>query len=309
MILKDIVELKSEYYKRTGKKLNLIRPKTFNEKLQWLKLFYKDYRMVICSDKLLAKKYLKYHGWGMYLPKTILVCDEIKMLNEESLPNECIIKTTHGSGNVMKYDADNSDMNFNKIKRMFNIWINQPYWNCMKEWAYNVVKPRIFVEEYLQDSKLVSLVDYKFMCFNGKCKLIFLVLNREKEEKMFVDFYDTNWNKLPFKRKYHSSKKVIQKPQQFEKMIEIAETISKDFPFLRVDFYIVNNKLYIGELTFFPGSGWEVFEPEYYDNVYGDLLKLPNIMQCISKYIQYIIFYRKIKQGEFHGLELWNLKE
>lgn len=304
MIIKDIIELKKEYYNRTGCKLHLLCPKSFNEKMQWLKLFYKNYQLVICSDKILAKKYLKKQGLGEYIPKTILTCDDAKKINEDLLPEKCMIKTTHGSGTVYKYEKC-EQRKFIRIQNEMNRCLKIPYWDCTKEWIYNVIKPRLLIEEYLEDGNNEYLTDYKFMCFNGKCELIFLVTERQNKEGMFVDFYDAQWNKLPFKRMYNTSDKYAAKPLHFDKMMQIAEKLSKNFPFLRVDFYIVDNKLFIGELTFFPGSGWEVFDPVDYDYYYGKLLKLPGYMECIKKYIEFLIFKKHIREGKIAGITLW----
>lgn len=306
MLIREICELKHEYYRRTGNRLHILNPKSFNEKLQWLKLFYKDYKIVICSDKLWVKKYLSKKGYSENIPKTLSVYNDADEISLDNLPSECVIKTSHGSGSVIMYNAHDAEYIFNIRKKLRN-WLKKPYMECTKEWQYNIVKPRIFAESCLKNEMEERLVDYKYMCFNGKCELIFLVLNRERKRDMYVDFYDTEWNKLPFSRAYNCSNKVFSKPKQFEKMKMIAEDLAKEFPFLRVDFYIVEDKVYIGELTFFPGSGWELFDPSSYDYYYGKMLKLPDIFQCIQKYKQLKRFLKQIKNNKWEGLELWEL--
>ena len=144
-----------------------------------------------------------------------------------------------------------------------------------REWAYKDVKPRIIIEAYMQEEGKNELTDYKFMCFNGKVECSFVCLNRTSEDGLNVDFYDKNWKKMPFERHYKNSNIILDKPSNYDLMIELAEKLSKDIPFVRVDFYDIDGKIYFGELTFYPGCGFEEFNPEEWDKKLGDLIKLP----------------------------------
>ena len=154
-------------------------------------------------------------------------------------------------------------------------WRKRNYYIVHREWPYKNIKPRIIIEKYMENDDKTELKDYKFMCFNGKVRCSFVCSDRYGKDGLKVDFYDLEWNKMPFQRHYPNSKKDIPKPKNYDLMIKLAEKLSSGIPFLRVDFYEINGKVYFGELTFFPGSGFEEFTPEEYDRMLGDMLELP----------------------------------
>ncbi len=158
-----------------------------------------------------------------------------------------------------------------------NKCLRKNYYYHSREWPYKNIEPRIICEEYMVDESGTELKDYKIMCFNGKAKCLFICLNRDSKKGLNVDFYDMEWNPMPFERHYPSSGTIIPKPKSFDKMVELAEKLSEDIPFVRVDFYDINGKLYFGELTFYPGAGFEEFTPESYDYKLGSWIELPNI--------------------------------
>ncbi|MEK5066209.1 ATP-grasp fold amidoligase family protein [Cytobacillus sp. FSL R5-0596] len=268
-------ELKKLFFKRLGYHLNLDEPKTFNEKLQWLKLNWKNPLIPICVDKLTVRDYVKQKGLGHTLNELIGVYENIKEIDFNKLPEKFVLKATHGSGwNIVCNDKKGID--WKTSKRKLKRWMNDNYYYHGYEWVYKEIKPRIISEKFLEDKKHDELLDYKFMCFNGEVKCLFICSGRNKEEGLKVDFYDVDWNLMPFYRKYPNSGKKIPKPEGFNMMIEYAKLLSEPFPFVRVDFYEVNGKIYFGELTFFPGSGLEFFSPESYDNLLGSWIELPS---------------------------------
>lgn len=282
-------KIEEAYRRRMHKELNFNNIQTFNEKMQWLKLYYRDYKVVLCADKLHAKTYLRQHGLGNYVPKTLAIYHSTKDINYDKLPNKFVIKTTHGSGYVIVC-IDKEALDCKKANEMLDRWLEIKYGAITHEWFYDVLKPRIFVEEYLEDAENAMPIDYKFLCFNGKCKLIFTVKNRELKRDMYMDFYDRDWNKLPFGRLYHTSRDGVKKPDRLEEMLEIAESLAVDFPFVRIDFFLCNGRLYIGEMTFIPGNGHEAFRPSRYDGIYGAELELPDKKYLRRKKIEYLRF-------------------
>ena len=156
-------------------------------------------------------------------------------------------------------------------KNKLNKSLKKNYFYPGREWSYKNVKPRIIAEEYIG----TGLIDYKFLCYNGKVKNMFTCSGREKG-RLFVDFFDLNWNHLDFKRHYPNSETELKKPKNFEKMIEFSEIISKELLFARIDFYNIDGKIYFGEITFYPGSGFEEFTPDEWDLRLGEMIKLNN---------------------------------
>lgn len=282
-------DLKEKYKLHTGKKLNINNPQSYNEKMQWLKINYRNYRCVLCADKELVKKYLRKKGYSKYIPKTLAVFQKVEDIDYNLLPKKFVLKTTHGSGFVVLCE-DKEYFDIQEANKKLESWLKFKYGRYNYEWFYDVLKPRIIVEEFLEDSTEKRLVDYKVMCFNGKCKLIFTVSERERKHKMYVDFYDEKWNRMDFTRLYRRSENGISKPALLHEMIEVSENISKEFPFLRVDFFVIRDKLYIGELTFIPGSGWEPFRPDKWDYIYGKDLILPSKKECRQQKRDYIRF-------------------
>lgn len=257
----------------TGRKLNLKKPITFNEKLQWLKLYYKDPIITKCADKYLVKDYIKTIIGNDYIIPTIGVWDNSNSIDFDNLPNKFVLKTNWGSGQNIII-TDKTKINENEIKEKLNIWIkpeNNHYYDTF-EWSYKNIEPKIIAEKYIA-SKENDLYDYKIMCFNGKPKLLFVCSERFK--KLKVTFFNTKWKKLPFTRKYESSNSKIEKPKNLKRMLNISKKLSKGFPFVRVDLYSTGEKIYFGELTFYPGNGTETFTPEIWDYKLGKYLKLP----------------------------------
>lgn len=265
-----ILRLYKDY---SGKLPNLEQPITFSEKLQWMKLNYQNPLMTICADKWEVRDYLKKKGYGALLSNIISVHDTIKDFQVEKLPKNFVVKATHGSGwNLICTDKEK--INWFWWKKIMNIWLHNNIFWPGREWPYKSMKPRLIVEEFLTDTS-GQLMDYKFFCFNGKVH--FVQANKGRDTKNHAqNFYDLDWNILPFGKDLEPRPDIsIEPPLNLIKMSEIAEDLSKEFPFLRVDFYEVNKKIIFGEMTFYPKSGLPDFTPIEYDAILGDLLVLP----------------------------------
>lgn len=259
--------------KRFGRKMNLADPKTFTEKLQWLKIFYRNEKMTICSDKYRVREYLKECGVE-YLGNEVLgVFDDARKIDFDKLPEKFVAKANHGSGwNLICKDKESLDQK-GCVKTM-NEWLKLNLYVFGREWNYKDIEPRIVVEKFIEYE---PLNDYKFMCFNGEP--LYMQLNNDYQGTHYVDFYDLDgWKHLPFTYgNYHRSDRLIEKPPMYDKMFELARQLSKPFPFVRVDFYNYDDVVILGELTFFPGGGlWPLNPVETgYDEILGEKLRLP----------------------------------
>lgn len=296
--------LKKQFKKCINEKLDFRKPETFNAKIQWMKLNYFDYKIIICADKYLERGYIRKKGLGNYLPKLYAVYECANEINFNILPSKFVLKCTHGSGYVI-ICKDKSKLNKIETINKIDKWMKKKYSYNNGEWFYDVVKPKIIVEELLENEDGSELMDYKFFCFNGNSKIMYLTFDRSKKRHMKFDFYDMEWNKLPFSRHYKKTNYILDKPIAFNEMRKIADILSKDFPLVRVDFYYVNNKIYIGEMTFSPGSGLEEFTPAKYDKILGDMIKLPTKEELYNKKQQLKNFILFLKKGNMKRMKIW----
>lgn len=270
-ILPDKLYLKILYYKKFKKKLRIKNPQTFNEKLQWLKLYdrKKDYTKMV--DKYEVKEYVANIIGKEYIIPTLGVWNKFEDINFEKLPNQFVLKCTHDSGGII-ICKDKKRLNLEETRKKINSCLKRNFYYAGREWPYKNVVPRIIAEQYMQDDKSGELIDYKVYAFNGKCDYVMTCIDRAKKETKFI-YYDKQWNmKKEFSKdgiKYGDSLN-IDKPKNLDKMFKFAEILSKEIPFVRVDFYEVNGQLYFGELTFFPSAGFDNTRTkecqEYLDN-------------------------------------------
>lgn len=273
--LPDKMYLSILYYAVMGKSINWNNPQTFNEKLQWLKLYDRNSLYTMMVDKYAVRKYISQTIGEKYLIPLLGMYEKFEDISFKDLPSKFVMKCNHDSGGlVICKNKENFDIENARIK--IDKCLSQNYYYSCREWPYKNVKPKIIIEEYMEDSTKEGLIDYKVMCFNGKAKMIFTCNERFSTTGLKVTFFDLNWNKLPFERHYPSSKKEIKKPYSLKEMIKLSEKLAKGLPFVRVDWYEVDNRLYFGELTFYPGSGMEEFSPYDWDIKIGEMLKLPS---------------------------------
>ena len=253
----DETFLKMKYKLMMGKKLDLENPKTFNEKLQWLKLHDRNPEYTKMVDKYEAKEYVANIIGKEYIIPTLGVWDKFDDIDFDALPNEFVLKPTHTSGNVF-ICKDKSKIDYKKLKKQVNKWLKRDYYRIHREWPYKNVKPRIIAEKYMED-QTGELVDYKVYAFNGKCDYVMTCVDRAKGETKFL-YYDKNWNlkkEFSFDGLKYGQTINVARPKNLDKMFGFAEILSKDIPFVRVDFYEANGNLYFGELTFFPSAGFD----------------------------------------------------
>lgn len=264
----------SSFYKLNfNRDLNLSNPKTFSEKLNWMKLYWYDERALICSDKYTVREYVKSKGLGTILNELYAVYDSPKEIDIRKLPAQFVLKATHDSGHVF-ICTDKNTFDIKKVKKQLRRILNFDYEYFGGEWPYASNHKKIICEKYLEDKNAGELFDYKFFCFNGKPEMIFFCSDRANRTKS--DFYDLDWNLLPFRENFEPSGKVYPKPSQLTQMIEYARLLAEGFPFVRVDFYQVEERIIFGELTFFHGAGTAWFKPETIDQDLGDKIVLPN---------------------------------
>lgn len=271
--IEDIGFLKIAYKRIMGIELDLNNPKTFNEKIQWLKLYDRKPEYTTMVDKYEVKKYVASIIGDEYIIPTLGVWDKFEDIDFERLPDQFVLKCTHDSGGIV-ICQNKAKLSYKKAKEKINKCLKRNYYWYMREWPYKNVKPRILAEKYMCDESEGELQDYKLMCFAGKVKCTFVCSDRFSDSGLKVTFYDNNWEMMPFERHYPRSNKPIAKPKCYDKMVELAEKLSKSIPFVRVDFYEIQGKLYFGELTFFPGSGLEEFTPSSWDKVLGDWIQI-----------------------------------
>lgn len=274
--ISDEKHLKLMYRVMIGKKLNLENPSSFNEKIQRLKLNDRKPEYTMMVDKYRVREYIEEMIGKEYLIPLLGVYDEVGDIDFNKLPKQFVLKCNHNSGKGMLICEDKSKLDKKKVKKELIEGLKQQYYYCWREWPYKNVKPRIICEKYMVDESGTELKDYKFMCFNGEVKLTFVCLNRNSPNGLNIDIYDANWVLMPFGRPNHPNSGIIMpKPKNFDKMVGFAEKLSKNIPFLRIDFYEINGQLYFGELTFYPGSGFEEFTTESYDYLLGSWITLP----------------------------------
>lgn len=262
---------------KVGYPLHLDNPQTYNEKLQWIKLYYHRPEMPTMVDKYSVKDYVANKIGGEYIIPTLGVWNDAKNIEWDKLPNQFVLKTTNGGGSSgVIICKDKSKIDIPKTVKSLNSSLKFDIFKEFREWPYKNVKARVIAEEYLEEKDKASLADYKVMCFDGKVKLI------EYHEGRYTshhtqDFYDRDWNltKITQGRYGEFNKNPSPKPALLDEMIRLSEILAEGLPHVRVDWYIVDNHLYFGELTFFDGSGlcpWDRYED---DLLMGSWITLP----------------------------------
>jgi hypothetical protein len=266
----DKLYLKIIYYYETGQYLNLDNPVTFNEKLQWIKLYDRKPEYNTYVDKYNVRDYIKQTLGEEYLIPLIGVYDTVDEIPWDELPNKFVLKCTHGSGSNI-ICKDKCKLDIEESKRKLKRWMKKNWFWFGREWPYKNVKPRIICEEFISDTNNTP-DDIKVLCFNGKAKLIEVHMNRFGNNHT-QDFYDITWRKTGISQG-NISNSTKEKPLYFEEMINLSELLAKDKYHVRIDWYEVNGKLYFGEITFFDGSGLYPFDNENDNLMLGSWIDL-----------------------------------
>lgn len=268
----DEFYLKMDYFLLMRKKLNLKNPQTFNEKLQWLKLYDRKPEYTKMVDKYEVKKYVARIIGEEYVIPSLGVWDRVEDIEWEKLPNQFVLKCTHDSGGlVICKEKESLDIEGAKCK--LRKALKTDYYIGSREWPYKNVKPRIIAEQYMED-ETGELRDYKFFCFDGDVKALFIASDRTKDVETKFDFFDENFNHLPFTNGHPNADVPPSKPICFKEMKKLASVLSKGIPQVRVDFYEIRGKVYFGEMTFFHWSGMTPFVPEEWDYKFGSWINL-----------------------------------
>lgn len=270
----DKAMIKLQYRIKLKRKLNLKDPKRYTEKIQWYKLYYRNPVMMECVDKYGVRKYIEKKGLGNILNQLYQVVDRPEEINFDQLPDKFVIKTTNGSGtNILV--KDKKTLNIAETKKKLNDFLNMAEASAGREWAYGGSSKKIIVEELLEDNsnKDKGISDYKFLCFNGKP--VYVVYDKDRFSDHKRNFYDVNWNYVKVDSDCPCFEDSVKKPENYEKMVEIASVLSRDFPAVRVDLYNIEGKIYFGELTFYPWSGYVQYTPDSFDFELGKYFVLP----------------------------------
>lgn len=273
-LLSDNIYLKIKYLKHYGRWPNLKNPTTFQEKMQWLKLNHRAPYMTQMVDKYEAKKYVAEKIGNDYIIPTLGLWNNVEDIDFETLPEQFVLKTTHDSGGIV-ICHDKNRLDVESAKKKLSTAIHRSGYNAGREWVYKDVQPRIIAEQYMTDGENIDLIDYKFYCFNGVPRYCQVIRDRNTAET--IDFYDREWVHQEFiglNQNANFSGKAMEKPRLYEQMLEIAAILSKNEPFLRVDLYYIHERIYFGEMTFYPSGGFGLFRPEKYNKLLGDLINL-----------------------------------
>lgn len=283
-ILNDKQYLNIMYRAVFGQKINWQSPVTYNEKLQWLKVYDHNPEYSILVDKYEVKKYVTNKLGEDYVIPTLGVWNHFDEIDFDKLPDQFVLKCTHDSGGLVIV-TDKQKMDKKAACKKIESSLKRNYYWKGREWPYKNVKPRIIAEQYMFDKADVNegydggLRDYKIFCFSGKPQYLFIASDRNTPgREVKFDYFDTQFNKLPMRQSVHpTSTYKIKKPEAFEEMLLIAEQLSQGFTQVRIDLYVINGKIYFGEYTFFHHGGLVPFIPEKYDEIWGDLIKLPKV--------------------------------
>jgi len=274
-LLPDKQYISLRYKAYCGKKLNLKNPITFNEKLQWLKLNGRKPEYTIMADKYEVRQYVAEKIGEEYLIPIVGVWDKFEDIDFDKIPNQFVLKPNHTSGNVF-ICTDKYKVDYKALKKEVDKWMKREYYWVHREWPYKNIKPRIICEKYMVDESGIELKDYKFFCFNGKVKFFKVDFNRFSDHR--ANYYDLNKKLLYFGEVKcpPDYQRKLELPSNIYDMVILAEQLSRGKPFLRVDFYNISGRIYFGEITFFPASGFGKLEPDEWDYKLGSWIELPN---------------------------------
>lgn len=273
-LLPDSLYLRIQYYYHFHKKLNLRNPKTFNEKLEWLKLYYRRDDMPLMVDKYRVKEYVANSIGSEYVVPLLAVWDNPAEIDFDILPQKFVLKCNHDSGGLV-ICKDKGKLDFEKARRILTeAYANNNYWHS-REWPYKNLEKKVIAEQFLENPECGELLDYKFFCFNGRVKCFKIDFGRFVEHH--ANYFDPKGHLLPFGEvicpPVYDHELIL--PSCLEEMISLSEKLAVGFPFVRVDFYCVKDHIYFGEITFFPAACVGRFVPDEWDGKLGEWLQLP----------------------------------
>ena len=263
--------LKTLFRLEMGYSLNLDNPKTFNEKLNWMKIYYRNPLFPLLADKYLAKEYVAEKIGEQYLVPNFGVWDSADDINFDELPNQFVLKATGDSSGIV-ICRDKSKLDIDTVKARLSRCQNSNYYYFLREWVYKDIKSRIIADKFLDDNTGTELLDYKFWCFNGIPKVMYCT-NKGKE--IFENFYDMNYDSIDINHGFQRKSPEFDKPAAFEEMKSLAAKLSEGIPFVRIDFFFVQGKVYFGEFTFYDWGGMRPFADKKWDDILGSWIKLP----------------------------------
>lgn len=273
-ILSDKAYIKLRYRLALHRPLNLENPATYNEKLQWMKLYDHNPQYTRLVDKYDVRSFVTERIGEEHLIRCLGVWDTFDEIKFDELPDMFVLKCTHDSGSVY-ICRDKNELDIPSLRKSFQSAMKRSQYKAGREWAYKNVKPRIIAEEFMIDDSGVGLKDYKFFCFGGKVKAMFVATDRGLPgEDVKFDFFDENYQHLPVKHGHENAKMFPPCPVGFEEMKALAEHLSEGFPHVRVDLYNINGKIYFGEMTFYHHCGFVPFEPDEWDYTFGSWIEL-----------------------------------
>lgn len=273
----DSVYLKWFFRAEMGYELNLKNPSTFNEKLQWLKLHDRQPLYTMLADKLAVRKYISQTVGAGYLIPLIGKWRSAQTIDFDRLPERFVLKCNHDSNSVI-ICRSRAEFQAEAARKILAERLGRNAFYGGREWPYKNIAPFVIAEKYMTDENQPALTDYKFFCFNGEAKFLYVSTGLENHSTASISFFDLDWNRLPFSRQdYREYEGDLKKPSRFDKMVELANFFAKDIksPFIRVDMYEINGRVYFSEFTFTPCCGMLPFKPPEWDAKIGEMLILP----------------------------------
>ena len=274
----DDAYLKRKYCYKMGRELDLENPKTFTEKLQWLKLYDRRPEYTIMADKYAVKKFVADKIGTEYVIPLLGVWDRFEDIDFDALPEQFVLKCTHDSGGFA-ICRDKAKFDREAARKKLNSSLRNNYYPKSREWVYKNIPPRIIAEVYMEDESSINLPVYKFFTFNGEPKII-QVIQDDKTKQESIDYFDTNWQRLDLRQNYPNSKIPLSRPQCLDEMLRLAAQLSAGVPHVRVDLYQINGKVYFSEFTFYSDAGLVPFIPSEWDNTLGSWIELPAEKHC-----------------------------
>lgn len=278
--LPDKAYIQLYYFARFHRPCDFNHPRTFNEKLQWLKLNDRNPAYISMVDKAEAKRIAASVIGEEHIIPTLAVWNGVDEVDLDALPESFVLKCTHDSEGVVVVPRKGK-LDWESARAKLSAALSRGFYPIGREWPYLGVRPRIIAEQYMEDSELGELRDYKFFCFDGEPRAMFVASGRGAGATRF-DYFDTEFNRLPIRQHYPNTEGDVARPRTFDQMLDAARELSKGIPHVRIDFYEVDGCMYFGEYTFYHFSGFMPFEPSEWDETFGDWLKLP-CPQGVSK--------------------------